>query len=135
MYLIKSIDEVWQWIGILLGCGLIAFFGPYFFVPGWDDMKANSIIEVSLWFFFVLINAYYGGALTMFFVSEITVPFETLRDVLKVFPEWNLVFMDGVEAYFKLPADQVKFITMQNFSRTPLILIWLPKCRNIFVSG
>ena len=104
---IEFIDEVWQWIGILLGCGLIAFFGPYFFVPGWDDMKANSIIEVSLWFFFVLINAYYGGALTMFFVSEPTLPFNTLRDVLKAFPSWNFVFIDGLDNYFKMPADQV----------------------------
>ena len=70
-------------------------------------MKANSIIEVSLWFFFVLINAYYGGALTMFFVSEITLPFNTLRDVLKAFPSWNFVFIDGLESFLKLPADQV----------------------------
>ena len=67
-----------------------------------------SIIEVSLWFFFVLINAYYGGALTMFFVSEITVPFNTLRDVLQVFPEWNLIFPTGADIVFKLPAFQVK---------------------------
>ena len=106
------LDEVWQWIGILLGCSLIAFFGPYFFVPGWDDMKANSIIEVSLWFFFVLINAYYGGALTMFFVSEPTLPFNTLRDVLKAFPSWNFVFIDGLDNYFKMPADQVNTIVL-----------------------
>ena len=28
--------------------------------------------------FFVLINAYYGGALTMFFTSELTLPFNSI---------------------------------------------------------
>ena len=49
------------------------------------DAKPNpSITYFPGWFFFVLINAYYGGALTMFFVSEITLPFNTIRDALKV---------------------------------------------------
>ena len=101
-------NDVWHAIAIILSIGLIIFISPYFFVKGWGTMKANSIIEVSLWCFFVLINAYYGGALTMFFVSEITVPFNTLRDVLQVFPEWNLIFPTGADIVFKLPAFQVK---------------------------
>ena len=100
--------SAWKTIGIISFVGILVLIVPYFFIKDWEKLKAFHIIELSLWSFFVLLNAYYGGALTMFFVSEITVPFETLRDVLKVFPEWNLVFMDGVEAYFKLPADQVK---------------------------
>ena len=127
-------NSAWKTIGIVSSIGILVLIVPYFFIKDWENLKAYHIIELSLWSFFVLLNAYYGGALTMFFVSEITVPFETLRDVLKVFPEWNLVFMDGVEAYFKLPADQVKFYHYAK-SRTPLILIWLPKCRYIFVSG
>ena len=101
-------NSAWKTIGIVSFIGILVLIVPYFFIKDWENLKAYHIIELSLWSFFVLLNAYYGGALTMFFVSEITVPFETLRDVLKVFPEWNLVFMDGVEAYFKLPADQVK---------------------------
>ena len=61
------------------------------------------------------INAYYGGALTMFFVSEITLPFNTLRDVLQAFPEWNLVFVDGEESNFKIPADQVNSLKSEKF--------------------
>ena len=49
----------------------------------------------------------YGGAMTMFFASEIVPPFENLRDVLKAFPEWNIVFISGNEIFFKVPADQV----------------------------
>ena len=55
---------------------------------------------MSIWFLFVLINAFYGGALTMFFVAELKIPFNSLRDVLKIFPEWNFV----------LPADNIILI-------------------------
>ena len=68
----------------------------------------------SMWTFFVLINAYYGGAMTMFFVSEISLPFETLRDVLQEFPSWNLMFIDGNDNYFKTPSIQVRLI--QNYA-------------------
>ena len=66
-----------------------------------------SILTTSGWFFFVLINAYYGGALTMFFVSEITLPFNTIRDALKAFPSWNFMYQAGNDAYFEIPASQV----------------------------
>ena len=60
-----------------------------------------------MWAFFVPISAYYKGALKMFFVSERTLPFETLEQVLKVFPTWNLVIIDSQEVFFKIPAMQV----------------------------
>ena len=56
---------------------------PCICVKGYTETSAFSIITTSGWFFFVLINAYYGGALTMFFVSEITLPFNTIRDALR----------------------------------------------------
>ena len=62
---------------------------------------------MSIWFLFVLINAFYGGALTMFFVAELKIPFNSLRDVLKIFPEWNLVIEAGFTDMFKEPARNV----------------------------
>ena len=100
-------NDVWKCIGIFVGCGLAILFIPYLFLNGWDNMKANHIIQISLWMFFFMVNSYYGGALTMFFVSEFTIPFNTLRDVLQVFPEWNLVFVKGYDPTFQIPADQV----------------------------
>ena len=40
--------------------------------------------------FFVLLNAYYGGAMTMFFSSEISVPFTNILEVINAYPTWNL---------------------------------------------
>ena len=100
-------NNAWMSIGIILILGLVFLFLPYFFIRSWDNMSANSIIKLSLWFFFVLIQAYYGGALTMFFANEIDPPFKNIRDVLQVFPKWNLVFISGGETHFKVRAEQV----------------------------
>ena len=52
------------------------------------------------WYFFILLNAYYGGAMTMFFTSEATLPFETMRDVMRAYPDWNLMMQSGNDIYF-----------------------------------
>ena len=98
-----------QYVIIITCIGLAFLFIPYYFLKTWADMKAKSLVVTSMWFFYVLIQCFYGGAMTMFFVSEISIPFNTLRDVLKVFPEWNLIMVDPhQDTYFKLAAEQVK---------------------------
>ena len=55
-------------------------------------------------YFFILINTFYGGAMTMFFSSEITLPFETIRDVTRAYPTWNLMVNEGSEAIYRAKA-------------------------------
>ena len=62
------------------------------------------ISSTSAWFFFVLLNAYYGGALTMFFTSQITIPFESIEDVMESYPTWKLKMMVGNDVYFQYKA-------------------------------
>jgi len=38
---------------------------------------------------------YYGGAMTMFFANEIRVPFESIRDVIRAYPDWMLIIQIG----------------------------------------
>ena len=109
-YLIIIRDEVWQGIAYTFLIGIIIYMVPYQFIKDYDDKSASKMTLFSMWTFFVLINAYYGGAMTMFFVSEISLPFETLRDVLQEFPSWNLKFIDGNDNYFKTPSIQVRLI-------------------------
>ena len=54
--------------------------------------------STSAWLFFVLLNAYYGGALTMFFTSEIPIPFNTIEQVMDAYPTWKLKMM-GIVLY------------------------------------
>ena len=100
-------NDTWQGIGLMILFGIILLFGPFAFFKSYENSAAMKIVAFTGWTFFVLINAYYGGALTMFFVSEITLPFNTLRDALRVFPQWNLIYQSGNDAYFEIPASQV----------------------------
>lgn len=56
--------------------------------------ESSRVYLFMLWFFFFVINSYYGGAMTMFFSSERTTPFSTLREGLNLYPEWKLVFTE-----------------------------------------
>ena len=78
--------KVWKNIGITVIVGLALLCLPYFFIRDWDNMSANSITKLSLWLFFVLIHTYYGGAMTMFFASEVSLPFETVREAMQSYP-------------------------------------------------
>ena len=100
-------NSVWICI-VTLSTGACCFTAiPYFFINGYANTTTNQIVIMSIWFLFVLINAFYGGALTMFFVAELKIPFNSLRDVLKIFPEWNLVIEAGFTDMFKEPARNV----------------------------
>ncbi len=46
-----------------------------------------QIASTAGWYFFTLLNAYYGGALTMFFTSEVALPFDNVREVNKSQPD------------------------------------------------
>ena len=43
----------------------------------------------------------------MFFTSEVQVPFNSLEDVLQHVPDWTLVYVEGYDALFQIPAAQV----------------------------
>ena len=70
-------------------------------LSGNTDFKMTSLTS---WLFFVIINAYYGGALTMFFTSELTLPFNSIEDVMRSYPDWNLKFLHGNEPHFIIKA-------------------------------
>ena len=75
--------------------------------------KSNSdiknVILFATWMFFTLVNAYYGGALTMFFISDTEIPFKTVTEALRQ-PNWKFIFNTGEEAIFVFPAKQVKML-------------------------
>ena len=57
--------------------------------------------------FFVLLHAYYRGALTMFFATELQIPFNSVEEVMKAYPDWKLKFMSGNDVFFQYKAIQV----------------------------
>ena len=65
-----------------------------------ENRNGLKILAFTFWIFFVVINAYYGGVLTMFFTTPFSVPFETEREVIREYPTWKLVFHRAWNAYF-----------------------------------
>ena len=60
----------------------------------------QQILAMTTWLFFVLLNSFYGGAMTMFFANDITLPFENIRDVIQAYPEWELLLLKGTESTY-----------------------------------
>ena len=72
---------------------LICIIVPYAFISYYENTDGYNIASTSGWTFFLLLNAFYGGALTMFFTSEIRIPFTSIEDVMKQYPAWRLLMM------------------------------------------
>ena len=57
------------------------------------------------WLFFVLLNAYYGGALTMFFSTSPDIPFQNIREGIALYPKWKWIVINGDEAQIQSRSD------------------------------
>ncbi len=66
-----------SWLVITIITVLIFFMvvPPYLLVPAYENAESHLIASTTGWIFFTLVNAYYSGALTMFFTSDFTMPF------------------------------------------------------------
>ena len=67
--------------------------------------------------FFILINAYYGGALTMFFSSKLTLPFISIEDVMRSYPDWSLKFIHGNDLHFIVKAKSGDYLYSEYWER------------------
>ena len=99
-----------SWISIfsVLAAALATAYLAKAIQYGDDDFLRSSngqfLLSITIWYFFVILNAYYSGALTMFFTTKNSIAFEGLNDVLKAFPNWKLIFQEGSEVFFSEPA-------------------------------
>ena len=89
-----------SWISILLTL-LLATAGilvPQNFLSIWQDTWiSHRIVVLSTWLMFILLNSFYGGALTMFFASAPNFPFDNLREGMTLWPDWKMLSVNGNE--------------------------------------
>jgi len=97
-------DEAWYGIGVMFLIILFVIIAPFTCFPWYEHTDGFNCAAFWSWMFFVLINAYYGGALTMFFTSELTLPFNSIEDVMRVYPDWKLKMMTGNDVHFQYKA-------------------------------
>ena len=100
LYIRPFTDESWGAIGAIMVVMLVCLIFPYLVVRHVESTAGHQMIVLFSWYFFILLNAYYGGAMTMFFTSEATLPFETMKDVIRAYPGWKLLMQSGNEITF-----------------------------------
>ena len=105
--------EAWQAVLFFIIIGVTGLTANQFIMIRYKTELSRRIMMFSVWAFFLLCHAHYGGALKMFFASDVSLPFETIRDVLKMIPDWTIICVNGLEAFFKLRAEQVIIPNLQ----------------------
>jgi hypothetical protein len=122
-------DDSWVAIFVMTLIVTLCFFVIYFIIPNTENTIGHMIMVTTLWYFFVLLNAFYGGAMTMFFTNTINIQFEGITDVIRAYPEWKLVLFNGTEVVFALGAerdpDYAKFwnVILTNFDLFHLTVV------------
>ena len=80
---------VWLCLLFVIGISSIVIFGLSFF--NISEMGLQGMI-FSLSLFFTFMYAYYGGALTMFLMTENDITFSNLEEAIRTFPEQKIIF-------------------------------------------
>ena len=97
-------NDAWVGAFIVIAITLIGIMIPYAYLSYYEYTDGYKISTTSIWIFFLLVNAYYGGAMTMFFTTEVTIPFETMEDVLRAYPNFNLMMEAGMDVHYNKKA-------------------------------
>ena len=92
--------EAWLLIGFAVILFFIATIVPYLFAPNFGSSASYRLIQFVAFGFFMLTEIYYSGALTMFFSTAPTLPFETMEEVMREYPAWKLMMRKGNDVYF-----------------------------------
>ena len=92
-------NETWNFIAIITVILFIFILLPYNFIQSEFYEQTNGYILASFsgWMFFVMLEIFYGGALTMFFTTEVRIEFESTEDVLRAYPDWKILIKAGTE--------------------------------------
>ena len=92
--------EAWLLVWFAVLVFLLSILVPFLFAPNFGDSTSYRIIELVAFSFFMLTEIYYSGALTMFFSTAPTLPFETMEEVMREYPTWKLMMRHGNDVYF-----------------------------------
>lgn len=91
---------------VILTVGIVRF-AKWLQPEGSDSVR---IAVLSSWLFFVLISAFFSGAMTMFFSSTPKIPFTTVEEGIQRYPTWKLLVLTGLEVDIYQEAERGKKI-------------------------
>ncbi len=88
--------DTWILILTLLAMMCITSYLVRYCLPSdYERTEAFKTVSFVSMLFFVVVNAFYGGAMTMFFASSVKLPFQDRRDVLRD-NSWSLIVQNGI---------------------------------------
>jgi hypothetical protein len=96
--------ESWVAISLMTIIATTCRFTTQCVIPNADSTNGQAMMVTTLFIFYVVLSAFYGGAMTMFFTSSTHNKFEDIVDVIRAHPEWKLVFLSGYESDFAVKA-------------------------------
>jgi hypothetical protein len=99
-------NDAWAGCGLISLLIIVIIMVPYGCISYYEHTDGYMITSIVAWYFFVLFNAFYGGALTMFFTTEVSIPFNSIEDVMRAYPDWKLKMMHGNDVHFQYKAIQ-----------------------------
>ena len=99
-------NNVWAVIGVIAFVILFCIIIINLFSKE-DHMKTSlRIVTFIAWLTFFLVMVHFEGALTMFFTTEISVPFETRTEGMEAYPDWKTMIRKGNDRMFRELAEQ-----------------------------
>ena len=108
--LFLRVFSVKAWSGVILTLAVI-FLG-YFITM--KSKNARKVVQFFAWIMFVLLNAFYGGALTMFLSTSPSLPFTNVKEALEAHPGWklfivadNLLFLKFNESVYEEALERI----------------------------
>ena len=113
-------EDAWKGILATFVSLTFVFLLPFILVKRYSSTDSYIIVGITGGIFYQLLNSYYGGALTMFFTSEISIPFTNKEDVMEEYPTWKLKTRAGEEVFFQARA----------FAGDPLYVEFLERINN-----
>ncbi len=106
LYLRPFRNDAWHGCIVTLLIMLSGIWCPRAFFSYYESTTAQKLVVTLTWFLFVLVHAYYSGALVMFFATEPSLPFSTLQDVMELYPSWKLKMLKGMDVDFVAGAER-----------------------------
>ena len=96
-------------VGVTVFLILATYWIPQGCLRSYKDKKQPTslrLVHSAGWYFMMLLEIYYSGALTMFFSTETSVPFENMRQVMQAYPDWKLQLQMGMQVFFVYKVEE-----------------------------
>ena len=76
-----------------MGVALIGLVATVTYALSLKFVESKNVVLFMANVFFVLLNSYYGGTMTMYFASGEKDPFSNLANALEQYPTWDMVIV------------------------------------------